>query len=238
MPDPRLIILRHGETSWSKTGQHTSFTDLSLTPHGRSLIQNTASTLLGPGLPIDLKRIRKVYVSPRARAQETLELLGLPLRKAGAVKEGKDEGAGDGGEIEVETTDLLVEMNYGDYEGLKTKEIYARDPSGSSFGTWTTGYSHVGGESASSVSSRIDTLLAKVRDEVHVPHWGEERSDVLFVAHGHVLRGVGARWLGLDVGMARGLQLDAGGVSVLGYEHHRVEEPAVVRWNIMDQGTP
>jgi len=138
----------------------------------------------------------------------------------------------------VETTDLLTEMNYGEYEGLKTSEIYARDAAGKEFGTWTTGYAHVGGESASQVSKRIDELIEQIRREVHVPCWGQERSDVLVVAHGHVLRGLGSRWMELSVEMARALQLDAGGVSVLGYEHHRVEEPAVVRWNMSDQGTP
>jgi broad specificity phosphatase PhoE len=234
MPDPRLILLRHGETEWSKTGQHTSFTDLPLTRHGRSLIENTSSTLLGPGLPIDPKRLRKIYVSPRLRAQETLGLLSLNV-KSGNVSNREDAA---GAQIEVQTTDLLTEMNYGSYEGLKTKEIYVRDPAGQSFGTWTTGYAHVNGESAADVQDRVDRLIAQIREEVHSPCWGEERSDVLFVAHGHVLRAVGARWLGLDIGMARALQLDAGGVSVLGYEHHRVEEPAVVRWNMMDQGTP
>jgi len=211
--DPRLFLLRHGETEWSKTGQHTSFTDLGLTAHGTSLVQHTASTLIGgQDHTINASKIRKVYVSPRLRAQQTLKLLNLPA------------------DIEVETTDLLTEMNYGEYEGLKTKEIYAKDAAGDGFGTWTTGYKHVGGESAEDVSARIDKLIKKIRDEVHVKHWGEEKSDVLCVAHGHVLRGFGARWLELDVQFARGFQLDAGGVSVLGYEHHRVEEPAVVRW--------
>lgn len=212
--DPRCLLLRHGETEWSKTGQHTSFTDLPLTSHGRTLVSHTAKTLIGASLPIDPSRIRKIYVSPRLRAQQTLELLNLP----------KDAG------IEVETTDLLCEMDYGEYEGLKTREIYARDPAGEKFGTWTTGYKHVKGESAEDVTKRIDALIKKIREEVHTPHWGEERCDVLCVAHGHVLRGFGARWLGLEVEFARGLQLDAGGVSVLGYEHHRVEEPAIVRW--------
>jgi len=140
--------------------------------------------------------------------------------------------------IPVETTTLLTEMNYGDYEGLKTSEIYVRDPAGKAFGTWTTGYAHVNGESAAQVSARIDELIEQIRKEVHVPCWGQERQDVLVVAHGHVLRGLGARWMEMEVGMARALQLDAGGVSVLGYEHHRVEEPAVVRWNMNDNNTP
>jgi len=210
--DPRLFLLRHGETEWSKTGQHTSFTDLSLTSHGQSLVKTTASTLLGPNLTIDPSKLRKVYVSPRARAQETLQLLNLPQ------------------DVEVETTDLLTEMNYGEYEGLKTKEIYAKDGAGEEFGTWTTGYKHVGGEGVVEVADRIDRLIEKIQKEVHEMHWGGERADVLCVAHGHVLRGFGARWLGCGVEMARGLQLDAGGVSVLGYEHHRLEERAIVRW--------
>jgi probable phosphoglycerate mutase len=97
----RIFIVRHGETEWSKSGQHTSVTDLPLTAHGRE----QASGL--PGKLSDCA-FALVLCSPLRRARETCELAGF-----GAAAERCDD---------------LIEWRYGDYEGLTTPQIRERDP--------------------------------------------------------------------------------------------------------------
>ena len=72
---PRIFLLRHGETEWSKTGQFTGGTEVSLTEHGRNQVTATGKIVYGPGKLIDPAKIVKVFVSPRSRAQQTWDLL-------------------------------------------------------------------------------------------------------------------------------------------------------------------
>jgi broad specificity phosphatase PhoE len=97
----RLFVVRHGETEWSLSGQHTSHTDLPLTRAGRA-----AAAALRPRL--DGERFDLVLCSPLRRAQETCELAGF----------------GDAAEPFPD----LVEWDYGRYEGLTTPEIKTQDP--------------------------------------------------------------------------------------------------------------
>ena len=93
----RLLLLRHGETEWSKSGQHTSRTDLDLTEEGRAQAQLAAEALA------DLRlRNPMVISSPRHRALVTAELAGLVVD---------------------EVSPVLAEWDYGDYEGLTTPQI-------------------------------------------------------------------------------------------------------------------
>ncbi|ANW63834.1 MULTISPECIES: acid phosphatase [Mycolicibacterium] len=98
----RLVLLRHGETEWSKSGQHTSTTDLELTDDGREQARLAALALDHLGLlnPI-------VFSSPRRRALATAELAGLTVD---------------------EVTPLLSEWDYGDYEGVTTHDIRKNVP--------------------------------------------------------------------------------------------------------------
>lgn len=99
-----------GETEWTKSGQYTGITELELTPHGETQVQNSGRVLVGPGKLIDPSRIAHVYVSPRKRAQKTHELLfSSPLEPADKVS----------------TTDRLAEWGYGEYEGMVTSQIRA-----------------------------------------------------------------------------------------------------------------
>jgi broad specificity phosphatase PhoE len=93
----RLLLLRHGETEWSKSGQHTSRTDLELTDEGREQAKLAAEALGDLDLHEPL-----VVSSPRHRALVTAELAGLTVD---------------------EVTPLLAEWDYGDYEGLTTSQI-------------------------------------------------------------------------------------------------------------------
>lgn len=97
----RIFLIRHGETEWSRSGRHTSTTDLSLTSKGRE------DALRLRGYLSQLGRMH-VFTSPMARARQTCEL---------AV----------GGLAPVIDADLL-EWNYGDYEGLTTAEIWQQAP--------------------------------------------------------------------------------------------------------------
>lgn len=108
----------------------------------------------------------------------------------------------------------LVEWRYGDYEGITTAEIRERDPDWS---IWTGRCP--GGETAEEVATRLDRVVARVRA-------GE--GDGLVFGHGHALRVLAARWLGLAPESGRLLTLDTATVSVLGWEHGA---PAVIRWN-------
>src|SRR3569833_4646970 len=92
-----LVVLRHGQTEWSKSGQHTGVTDLPLLPEGEEQARELGPALAG-------RHFAEVWVSPRQRARRTAELAGLqPTR----------------------VVDDLVEMGYGGYEGRTTAQISA-----------------------------------------------------------------------------------------------------------------
>ncbi|WP_428341978.1 acid phosphatase [Mycobacterium sp.] len=109
----RLVLLRHGETEWSLSGQHTGCTDLELTDNGRAEAIATRPALAD--LQLDDP---KVFSSPRRRAVETAELAGL---------------------IVDEKSELLAEWDYGSYEGMTTAEIHKTQPDWS---IWTDGAPH------------------------------------------------------------------------------------------------
>ena len=113
-----------------------------------------------------------------------------------------------------EVDDDLVEWDYGDYEGVTTDEIRETVPD---WTVWT--HPSPGGETADQVAVRLDRVIARA---------SAVEGDVLLVAHGHCLRALAARWLGLPVADGRLLKLDTGTVSVLGHER---ESSVVLRWN-------
>ena len=113
-----------------------------------------------------------------------------------------------------EVTDDLVEWDYGDYEGVTTAEIRETVPG------WTVWTHPVpGGESSAQVSDRLDRVVRRL---AAVP------GRALVFGHGHALRALAARWLGLEVADGRLLRLDTATVSVLGHER---ETRVVLRWN-------
>jgi probable phosphoglycerate mutase len=182
-----LVLVRHGETEWSRAGKHTGRTDVPLTDVGRKRAQMVGAALRS-------RRFAAVWTSPLSRALETCRLAGF-----GNVALPKDE---------------LMEWDYGEYEGRTTPEIRHERPG------WTLWLDGVpGGESADDVGARVDRLLAEA-DKIG--------GDVLLFAHGHVLRTLAARWLGLEPASGRLFALDPATISVLGYER----ETRVLRlWN-------
>ena len=113
-----------------------------------------------------------------------------------------------------EVTPDLREWGYGSYEGLTTAEIQVQNPG------WTiwTG-TPPGGESTDDVGARADRVIARATTA---------NGDVALFGHGHMLRVLAARWLGLEPSGGRLLALATGSVSVLGYEH---ETRVVQGWN-------
>ncbi len=113
-----------------------------------------------------------------------------------------------------EAYDDLAEWGYGDYEGVTTDEIRQSVPG------WTV-WTHPcpAGETAHQVSARLDRVVARCRTA---------DGDALVFGHGHSLRALTARWLGLPVTEGRLLRLDTGTVSRLGHER---ETPVVLTWN-------
>ncbi len=123
----------------------------------------------------------------------------------------------------IEVTDAVREWDYGDYEGITSAQIAARraERGLSPWDIWRDGCP--GGESPAQVTARLDTLIAALRVEYHAGVIGKSKgdvggaapSDVLIVAHGHVLRAFAARWIGRDIADNPSLILEAGGVGTL-----------------------
>jgi probable phosphoglycerate mutase len=175
---PQIVLVRHGETEWSKNGKHTSYSDIPLTLEG----ERQASSLKKELSDWDFKL---VLCSPRARAKRTCELAGLLDR--------------------AEITDDLTEWNYGEYEGINTKEIRKTDP------TWTVFTSPTpGGETPDQVAERCDRVIARAKSV---------NEDVVLFAHSHVLRVLIARWLELSPVEGRHFVLQTGTLNILSYEH-------------------
>ena len=220
-----LWLVRHGETEWSLSGAHTSFTDIPLTEHGRQRAAELREYLQG-------KTFAAVYVSPRERAQETARLAGF-------------------GDV-MQTEDNLQEWNYGESEGKTTKQM--RELKGNpQWSVWTDPI--VGGESVEAVGARADKVIdrALAAAETQIPSgndnkdggdgktqnpsgndskdgdrkYGETRRVALF-AHAHILRILAARWIGRPAVDGKLFALGTGSVSVLGFER---ETRVIAHWN-------
>jgi broad specificity phosphatase PhoE len=193
-----FVVVRHGATEWSRSGQHTGVTDLPLLPEGEEDGRRLAPV-------IGQRDITHAFVSPRQRARRTAELAGLL----------------DGG-IDTVIEPDLVEVDYGAYEGRTTKEISAE--LGRPWSLWSDGTvpGNTPGETLEQVAVRVDRVLERARPML-------DDGDVAFVAHGHVLRILTARWLGLDPSEGRLFALATGRYGTLGREHDR---PALTGWNI------
>ncbi|GLA23834.1 hypothetical protein AnigIFM63604_005516 [Aspergillus niger] len=229
---PRCFIIRHGETSWSLNGRHTGSTDLPLTENGEKRIKATGKALVGNDRLIVPRKLVHVYVSPRARAQRTLELLEIGCKERlpwNEARKSEDEEP-IRTEAKVEVTEAVREWDYGEYEGLTSKQIreMRREKGEGEWDIWRDGCP--GGESPEDVIKRLDAVIAEIREKFHKPCFDGDSSskgDVLVVAHGHILRAFAMRWTGKPL-TETALILEAGGVGTLSYEHHNIDEPAII----------
>jgi probable phosphoglycerate mutase len=182
-----VVLARHGETEWSRSGQHTGRTDLPLTEAGVRHAELLGARLAG-------RDFAAVFTSPLARAVETCRLAGLGER--------------------AQVREDLLEWDYGDYEGITTREIREGHPG---WLLWRDGCP--GGEDARQVGSRVDRLIDELRGL---------GGDAALFAHGHVLRVIAARWVGLPPESGGQLALSTATVGLLGYER---EVPVIKLWN-------
>lgn len=179
------------------------------------------------------------YVSPRTRAQKTLELLNLgckeryPWSSSSSSQTSQDSSSAPDirTHAKIEVTEAVREWDYGDYEGRVTKEIKQdreKRGLGADWDIWRDGCE--GGESPEDVTERLDTFIRELRDKWHRGRFGKDGkpNDVLIVAHGHILRALAARWVGKRLEENPSLILEAGGVGTLSYEHHNIDEPAIL----------
>ncbi|QEL14476.1 histidine phosphatase family protein [Limnoglobus roseus] len=185
---PKVYLARHGETEWTKTGQHTGRTDIALTPQG----EDDAKLI---GLRVAHLKFTSVFTSPLQRAKRTSELAGF------AALVDPD----------------LMEWDYGSFEGKKTADIRKVQAD------WQLlKHGAPNGETAQQVAARADRVIAKVKALT---------GNVLIFAHGHYLRVFASRWVGADPAFAQHLLLGTSSISVLSFDHGRIEEPAIMLWN-------
>jgi broad specificity phosphatase PhoE len=189
-----VVLARHGETEWSRDLRHTGRTDLPLLESGRREAERLGAELRGRGFEL-------VLTSPLQRAMDTCRLAGL----------------GD----EAQITDVLLEWDYGEYEGITTKQIRETRPG---WFLWRDGCP--GGETAADVAARVDPLVERLA--------GLE-GDVALFSHGHVLRVLTARWLRLEPEAGALFTLGTGTLSILGFER---ETRAIKRWNAPVAASP
>jgi broad specificity phosphatase PhoE len=180
-----IWLIRHGETEWSKSGQHTSRTDLPLTAEGERRAGDLKRFLGG-------RAFAAVYASPMQRALNTCKLAGFSP----------------------EVLNGLKEWDYGKYEGLTTLQIQETD---AGWSIWNGAVPD--GETGDQVAARADAVIARA-----VASGG----DVALFAHGHILRVLGARWLGMPAEAGKYFALSTATVSVLGFEH---EQHVLKVWN-------
>jgi broad specificity phosphatase PhoE len=152
---------------------------------------------------------REVARSLRARVEghDFALVLCSPLSRA--VETARLAGFGS-----PQLRDDLLEWDYGEYEGITTPQIRERRPD---WYLWRDGTP--GGESPDDVAARCDRVIAEAR---------AVDGDVALVAHGHVLRALGARWAEAPVAFGGRLHLGTGSISVLGYER---EVESIKLWN-------
>lgn len=186
----QIYLIRHGETAWSRTGQHTGHTDLPLTQAGEDRAHQLADVLR----PLKFNR---VLCSPLLRARRTCLLAGYD---AAATVEPN-----------------LREWDYGTYEGLTTREIHQEQPGWEVFH-----HGGPGGESPAQVTQRVDAVVSQLR---------QGTGNVAIFSHGHLLRALAVRWIGLPIETGTHFILDTASLSILAYKYNDPTIPVIALWN-------
>jgi probable phosphoglycerate mutase len=191
---PEIHVVRHGATAWTESSRHTGLTDIPLNESGERQARRFGEYLRG-------RTYAHVFTSPLQRARRTCELAGF----------------GAAARIDPD----LVEWNYGDYDGLTSREILQRRPGWQLFRDGCPR-----GESVAEVGSRADRVIGRLQ---------ALDDDVLLFSSGHFMRVFAARWLGLDASCGRLFLISTATLSILGYEHDR-SAPVIRLWNDVRPG--
>jgi probable phosphoglycerate mutase len=188
-PERQIYLVRHGETEWSRSGQHTGRTDIPLTDTGRAQARALGQRLADHAFTL-------VLTSPLARAAETASIVGFP----DALAEPD-----------------LMEWDYGALEGRTSADIREEIEG---WTIWTGPWP--GAETPDQVAARADRVLSRCLDP-------ENPGDTVLFAHGHLLRVLAARWLGLPPSAGSMFALSTATLSVLGWDKGT---PVIETWNV------
>lgn len=183
----KIYLIRHGETEWTSSGQHTGTTDIPLTEKGKEDAMKLKRELQDVSFQLILS-------SPMQRAFNTCEL-------AGFAKQARLDPD-------------LVEWNYGEYEGLTTKQIWKNDPHWEIFAQGAPG-----GESVADVGARATHILAQI--EIH-PQLCRPLFPWSFLAC------PGGPLAGFAPNEGRLFDLHPASISILGIEH---QHHVIAQWN-------
>jgi probable phosphoglycerate mutase len=189
MSHPTIFLCRHGDTAWSPVRRLAGRTDIPLSEQGEANARQLGRRLAEV-------RFDRVIVSPLVRARRTAELAGFaPM----AVVDNR-----------------LLEMNFGEYDGLTLEEIHRRRPG------WTYLQDGCpGGEMPDDLARRADLLLSDL---------AAAGGTILLFGHSVILRVLTARYMGWPAGFGRHLMMSPGSLSVLGYDTVDLA-PAIASWN-------
>jgi probable phosphoglycerate mutase len=210
--DPQLVLLRHGETEWSASGQHTGRTDIPLTAAGEKQARFAGATLAD-------YEFAAVFTSPLARARRTAELAGYP---------------------DAVVDEDLAEWDYGPVDGRTSHDVSAE--LGREFLIFDDGVRVLPpsaehgdgrpGEALEEVAARATRVVARAEQVLAGRSGGGSGGDVLLVAHGHLLRVLATVWLGVDPRLGARFELGTAAVCLLGYGHSL---RTIEGWNLAAQ---
>ena len=188
-----------------------SLPEVYLARHGETAWTLTGQHTGRTDIPLTARGERQARsLAQRLQGAVFARVLTSPLSRARRTC----ELAGFGGQAEIDAD--LQEWDYGQYDGRRTADIRQERPGWSLFRDGCPG-----GESVEAVGARADRVMARLR---------AVDGDVLVFSHGHFLRVLAARWLGLPAGAGRHFVLSTAALSILGYEHTQ-DEPALRLWN-------
>ncbi|GAB2498115.1 histidine phosphatase family protein [Promicromonospora xylanilytica] len=210
--DPQLVLLRHGQTEWSASGQHTGRTDLPLTTAGEEQAR-VAGTILAD------YEFAAVYTSPLLRARRSAELAGYP---------------------DAIVDDDLAEWDYGPVDGRTSADV--SEELGREFLIFDDGVRILPpsaehgdgreGETLGQVAVRAARMVARAEETLAGRTGPDGGGDVLLVAHGHLLRVLATVWLGVDPRLGSRFELGTAAVCLLGYGHNL---RTIEGWNLAAQ---
>jgi probable phosphoglycerate mutase len=180
-----IYIIRHGETEWSRDGKHTGLTDVPLTDIGES----QAASL---GRRIESISFDHIFSSPLKRALDTCKICGF----------------------DPQIDESLLEVDYGAYEGITSKEIHKTNPK---WNVFTHGSPN--GESVEALQVRVKGFINKIENL---------QGKIAVFTSGHFSRSLATQWLELPIESSRRFSLATASLSILGYEHTK---RALKLWN-------